>query len=91
MLPKKRSSLQYAFFSDEKGHVITIKYYKNIQGIYKVENVTMATEGYNLLPYLLPIDRKLIDPNYNFEPEEESNPQTDSKKIYMVVQWTIVA
>lgn len=72
------------FFADEMGHVITIKYYKNIQGIYKVENVTMATEGYNLLPYLLPIDRKLIDPSYTFEPEEEkeSDPQPDSKNIY---------
>lgn len=70
------------FFADKRGHAITIKYYKNIQGIYKVENITTATEGYNLLPYLLPIDRKLIDPNYTFEPEEERPPQNDPKNVY---------
>lgn len=62
------------FFAEEKGAVITIKYYRNCQGIYKVEKITEAMEGFNLFPWLLPIDRKLIDPNYVPEPEESEPP-----------------
>lgn len=67
------------FFAEGNGAVITIKYYKNFQGIYKVENTTQAMDGLNVLPYLLPIDRKLIDPSYTAETEEQNEPETNPK------------
>lgn len=70
------------YFASKINNAITIKYYKNFQGIYKVESVTGCTEGYNLLPYLLPIDRKLIDPNYNSDDKEEPNPQLISNDAF---------
>lgn len=51
------------FFADEKGHTITIEYFKNSKGIYKVKNITRAAEGFNLLPCLLPIDKELLSSN----------------------------
>ena len=51
-------------FADENCSRISIEYKQDSRGIYRVSNVVKVREGYNLLPYLLPIDRKLIDPNY---------------------------
>lgn len=51
-------------FADENDSRITIEYKQDSSGIYRVSNVVKVREGYNLLPYLLPIDRQIIDPNY---------------------------
>lgn len=59
-------------FADEKSTRISIEYKKDSMGIYRVSNVVRVQEGYNLLPYLLPIDRQLIDPNY--VPPTDENP-----------------
>lgn len=60
------------FFGNEEGYVITIKYSKDFKGRYRVENIKLASEGFSLFPYLLPVDKKLIDPNYTPEPERAS-------------------
>lgn len=59
-------------FADTKGTRISIRYKKDEDGIFRVINFTRVWEGFNVLPYLLPIDRQLIDPNYtpSEEPEE---------------------
>lgn len=51
-------------FADKDGTRISIEYRKDARGIYRVSNIVRVKEGYNLLPYLLPIDRQLVDPNY---------------------------
>lgn len=68
----KRNGLCYSThtFADKKGSRITIEYKKDSMGIYRVSNVMRVTEESNLLPYLLPIDRKLIDTNYKETPDE---------------------
>lgn len=62
----KRNDLCYSThtFADKKGSRITIEYKKDNMGIYRVSDVIRVTEESNVLPYLLPIDRKLIDKNY---------------------------
>ena len=71
-------------FAEGKGYVITIEYYKNYKGIYRVKDVTSGIEGLNLLPCLLPIDRKLIDPSYIPEPEEDCTPEDDSEILMTI-------
>lgn len=51
--------------ADKYGSVASIEYEKDSNGIFRVKNINWTAEGYNPLPYLLPIDRKLIDPNYD--------------------------
>lgn len=68
-------------FAEGECYVITIEYYKNYKGIYKVKDITRAIDGLNLLPYLLPIDRKLIDPSYNPEPEKDCAPEDNSETL----------
>lgn len=60
-------------FADEKGTRISIEYKKDSMGIYRVLNVVRVQEGYNLLPYLLPIDRKLIGPDYVLPVDKKSS------------------
>lgn len=62
-------------FADKDGHRISIEYKKDGRGVYRVSNIVKVKEGWNLLPYLLPIDRKLIDPNYD-ESSDESEEKT---------------
>lgn len=68
----KRNDLYYSThtFADKKGSRITIEYKKDSMGICRVSDVIRVTDGRNILPYLLPIDRKLIDPNYKETPDE---------------------
>ena len=61
-----------------------VEYYKNYKGIYRVKDVTSGIEGLNLLPCLLPIDRKLIDPSYIPEPEEDCTPEDDSEILMTI-------
>ena len=62
-------------FADKGGARISIEYKKDSRGVYRVSNIIKVKEGWNLLPYLLPIDRKLIDPNYD-EASVESEEKT---------------
>lgn len=55
--------------ADKYGTIVYVHYKKDTSGIFRVENVRWTCSGYNVLPYLLPIDRQLIDPNYT-SPEE---------------------
>ncbi len=51
-------------FADEHGSIAHIEYKKNDAGKFLVDKVYWESNGRNLLPYLLPIDRQLIDPSY---------------------------
>ena len=63
-------------FADKDGSRISIEYKKDGRGVYRVSNIAKVKEGWNLLPYLLPIDRKLIDPNY-----DESSTDSEEKAV----------
>lgn len=54
----------------------SIEYEKDSNGIFRVKKIYWTAEGYNPLPYLLPIDRKLIDPNY-----DESSTDSEEKTV----------
>ena len=66
---------KYAY-SDKYGSVASIEYEKDSNGIFRVKKIYWTAEGYNPLPYLLPIDRKLIDPNY-----DESSTDSEEKAV----------
>ncbi|MBR2734837.1 MAG: hypothetical protein IKE05_01430 [Clostridia bacterium] len=51
-------------FCDKNANKIYIYYVKRPDGEYCVSDVQRYEDGHSLLPYLLPIDRQLIDPNY---------------------------
>lgn len=59
-------------FSDELGSVAWVKYKKHEDGKIYVDKIEWESSGYNILPYLLPIDRQLIDPSY--VPPADENP-----------------
>lgn len=51
-------------FSDELGSVVWLTYKRHGDGKLYVDTIEWESSGYNILPYLLPIDRQLIDLNY---------------------------
>lgn len=51
-------------FCDKNGTKIYIDYVRRPDGEYYVSDVQRYEDGHSLLPYLLPIDRQLIDPSY---------------------------
>lgn len=61
----------YSFYAcaDKYSTTIYVSYSKKSDGKFYVDEIRWESEGYNILPYLLPIDRQLIDPNYTL-PEE---------------------
>ena len=63
-------------FADKDGSRISIEYKKDSRGVYRVSNIAKVKEGWNLLPYLLPIDRKLIDPDC-----DESSADSEEKTV----------
>lgn len=50
--------------ADTYGSVVILEYEKNEDEIFCVKDVFWTADGYNPLPYLLPIDRQLIDSDY---------------------------
>lgn len=65
--------------ADKYGSIVRIRYAKDKYGVFRVENVDWTCSGYNVLPYLLPIDRQLIDPDYPLlEGTEKSGDVKDS-------------
>ena len=61
--------------ADKYGSVVKLEYEKDSKEVFRVKSIYWTAEGYNPLPYLLPIDRKLIDPNYD-EAYAESEEKT---------------
>ena len=56
--------LAIMLFSDELGSVVWLTYKRHGDGKLYVDTIEWESSGYNILPYLLPIDRQLIDLNY---------------------------
>lgn len=67
-------------FADKYGTIADITYLKGDDGKLHVDKVDWIANGLNPLPYLLPIDRKLIGPNYNesFDESEEKTVVSES-------------
>ena len=59
-----QTALTHHAFNDRNGTMIFIDYVKHQNGTFYVSSIQRYENGQNLLPYLLPIDQQLIDPNY---------------------------
>ena len=59
-----QTALTHHAFNDRNGTMIFIDYVKHPDGTFYVSSIQRYENGQNLLPYLLPIDQQLIDPNY---------------------------
>lgn len=67
-------------FADPKGTCISIRYKKDKDGVFRIVNFNKAWEGFNVLPYLLPVDRQLIDPGYTPPEETEESEEVKGAK-----------
>lgn len=71
-------------FADRNGSIAFIHYTKNEDGKFYVKSINWNREGRNILPYLLPIDRQLIDPNY-IPPEEIENSEEENNSCCIIM------
>lgn len=60
--------ISHHVFADELGSIAWVHYKKHDDGRIYVDRVEWESSGWNVLPYLLPIDRQLVDPNYVQKP-----------------------
>lgn len=72
-----QGAVSHHAFCDKNGTKIYIDYVKRPDGEYCVSGIQKYQDGNNLLPYLLPIDRQLIDPSYV--------PSSDEKPGYAIM------
>lgn len=67
-----RGIVSHHAFCDKNGTMIYIDYERRANGELYVSGIQKYENGHNLLPYLLPIDRQLIDPNYAQHTDEKT-------------------